>query len=131
MHKQRMVIGITGLLGVVAVPMPWASALGLSINGLHESMDGFGIGIIVMGLIIIALSLLGNRLAGLSSGRFITVIVLDVLIIAVVLLIIVATQSQGGTFAENATIWFWMIPVMAFLGIVLAIVFKDKKSQTA
>ena len=131
MHKQRMAIGIAGLIASVAVLLPWASALGFSFNGLHESMDGFGIWILVMGLIIIVLSLLGDRLAGLSSGRFIAVIVLDALIITDVLLIIAATKSQGGTFAENATIWFWMIPIMAVLGIVLGIVFKDKKSQTA
>lgn len=130
MHKQRLVVCITGLIAAIAVFLPWGPSHLPSVNGLHEAWGGLGIGIVVMGLAISILSFLGDRETGLLGKNFIAVIVLDVLIVLDVFLMISRTDS-GGAFTRNASIWFWMIPVMAVLGIIFGIVLKDKTSQSA
>jgi hypothetical protein len=134
MHKQRILIIIANLLTLICVFLPWASAsfgsssigsISVSMSGLHEKWDGFGIAIIIIAFLIIILSLLGERKAILKKAPRIIVIILNVLILIDVFLIVAATKSQGGTFVENSTGWFWLIPILSVASIVLAIFYKS------
>jgi len=129
MHKQRLLILVVNLLALICVFLPWVSAslgkVSISISGIHEKWDGFGIAIIVMAFLIIILSLLGERTTILKGVPRIIVIILNVLILIDIFLIVAATKSQGGTFVENSTGWFWLIPILSIASIVLSLFYKS------
>lgn len=129
MHKQRILIIISNLLALICVFLPWVSAslgkVSISISGIHEKWDGFGIAIIIIAFLIIILSFLGERDTTLKGTVRVIIIVLNVLILIDVFLIVAATKSQGGTFVENSTGWFWLIPVLSVASIVLSLFYKS------
>lgn len=134
MHMQRILIIITNLLALICVFLPWASAsfgsssigsISVSMSGLHEKWDGFGIAIIVIAFLAIIFSFLGERSKTVKGVIRILIICLNVLILIDVFLIVAATKSQGGTFVENSTIWFWLIPILSVASIVFSIFYKS------
>jgi len=129
MHKHRILIIIANLLTLICVFLPWVSAslgkVSISISGIHEKWDGFGIAIIIIAFLVIVLSLLGERSKALKGAIRILIISFNILILIDVFLIVAATKSQGGTFVENSTGWFWLIPILSVASIVLAIFYKS------
>lgn len=73
MAKQRMVLLVAGVLGVISIFLPWASLMGLSVSGMKT--DAWWL-VVLFSLLIIGLALVGKKSAPVpnSTGLAITII---------------------------------------------------------
>ena len=94
MHRQRKLILIAAVVGIISVFLPWIT---ISIFGLSESINGFhGWGILVFMLYVAAavITCLGSRAQALEKNLWLLVIACGV--IALFAVIIEITSSSGG-----------------------------------
>ena len=96
MHKQRMALMLAAAAGIVASFLPWASVMGISVNGTA----GAGWISLLLFAVIAIMSLLGNRTMALKGGLMIAAIIAAVLVIILGIWQIMDIKKEGGGFVE-------------------------------
>ena len=126
MHKQRLALIVATLAGIAATFLPWATVMGMTINGTVG--DGW-ISLIIFAIIAI-LTLLGNKNMPLKGGMLIAAIVMALLALVLGIYEIMNIGKTGGDFVE---IGFGLyILVAAAVGcLILPIVIKGGENTNA
>lgn len=124
MHKQRLAITVAALAGIIATFLPWASVLGMSVNGT----EGAGWISLAIFAVIVILALLGNRSTALKGGMLIAAIIMAILALALGVYQIMDIQKSGGGYVK---IGFGLYILVAAAAACLILPFVIKGGENA
>jgi hypothetical protein len=122
MHKQKSIILAACGAGMIATFLPWASVLGMTVNGTK----GDGLISIVLFAIALLLTMIGDRSKALGGGSYWGVVVCGVAALALGIYEIINIKSKLKGFGTLG-IGVYVLAAAAAVVVLAAFLIKDDK----
>ncbi len=119
MNKQRKLILITALAGIISVFLPWfsAGAFGFSVhvNGFH----GWGILTFLCFIAAIGIALIGMQTEPLDKGLWFAAMICGAIALLAIIITIFSSQSADFGFASSGLGFGIWISLIAAIGVII------------
>lgn len=122
MHKQKSIIAAACGAGMIATFLPWASVLGMTVNGTK----GDGLISIVLFAIALLLTMIGDRTQALGGGSYWGVVVCGAAALALGIYEIIDIKSKLKGFGTLG-IGVYILAAAAAVVVLTAFLVKDDK----
>jgi hypothetical protein len=119
LNKQRKFFLITAAIGIISVFLPWAGALGYTINGFHS----YGIVVFLSFAAIVGLTMIGDQTKPLDNARWLAALLAGILALIFVALSLNNFSDLVG-FGISFGIGIWLALLSAAASIACVWLFK-------